>query len=770
MANNLVIVESPAKAKTIEKYLGKDYEVKSSFGHIRDLAKKDLGIDVDNDFKPTYVNDSGKKKVIADLKKLAKQAETIWLASDEDREGEAIAWHLFEALNLSEEKTKRIVFHEITKDAIQNAIKNPREIDKNLVDAQQARRVLDRIVGFKLSPLLWKKVKPSLSAGRVQSVAVRLIVEREKEIINHKAEIYYKVSAVFNTHEEEVVKAEIGSKFKSLEEAEKFLESCKNAKFSVGDISKKPATRKPSPPFTTSTLQQEASRKLGYSVSKTMTVAQQLYEAGYITYMRTDSFNLSKMAIGTAKKKITEKYGEKYSKTRVFKTKSKGAQEAHEAIRPTFIENETIKGNQAQNQLYSLIWKRTIASQMSDALMEKTIVKISAENVNKDFTANGEVIKFDGFLKVYNISSEDDNQVASLLPDLKVNQELLVDNIAADQKYSNHPPRYTEASLVKQLEDLGIGRPSTYAPTISTVQKRAYVVKENRDGDKLQYTDLLLKDGEIKKKSASRVSQVEKNKLFPTDIGILVNDFLVKYFENILDYNFTASVESEFDKIAAGEEKWNHMIKDFYKGFIHQVEETEEKAEKHSGETLLGKDPKSGKPVYSKIGRYGAMIQIGDSEDEEKPKFASLKKEQSISDISLEEALKLFDFPRELGNFEDKIVTVAIGRFGPYVKHDGKFVSLKKEDDPNTVELERAIELIKEKREADKNKFIKEFSEEPDLQVLNGRYGPYIKYKKKNFKIPKSVEPEKLSLKDCMDIISKSETKKPKSGKRKAKK
>lgn len=766
MAKNLVIVESPAKAKTIEKYLGKDYQVKSSFGHIRDLAKKDLGIDIENGFKPNYVVDSSKKKVISELKKAAKSAETIWLASDEDREGEAIAWHLFEALKLDPEKTKRIVFHEITKNAIQNAIENPRDIDQNLVDAQQARRVLDRIVGFKLSPLLWKKVKPSLSAGRVQSVAVRLIVERENEIKNFKSDSYFKVSGKFETESNEKFNADVSTKFKSEGEAEKFLESCKNKTFTVDDISKKPSKRNPSAPFTTSTLQQEASRKLGYSVSKTMTVAQQLYESGFITYMRTDSVNLSKLAIGTAKKKISEKYGEKYVKTRNFKTKSKGAQEAHEAIRPTFIENETIKGNSAQQSLYSLIWKRTLASQMSEAILEKTNVKLSASGLSKNFVAQGEIIQFDGFIKVYKESSDEEKPNLGLLPKLEVKQNVFSNEIIAEQKYTLHPPRYTEATLVKHLEELGIGRPSTYAPTISTIQKRAYIEKDSREGEKHDFTTLKLKDSEISSSIKTKSVQYEKNKLFPTDIGILVNEFLTKYFDNILDYNFTAKVEDKFDKIASGDGVWNEMINDFYGGFVSKVEETEEKAEKHSGETKLGIDPKSGKPVYSKIGRYGPMIQIGDVEDEEKPKFASIRGGKSISEITLKEALKLFEFPRELGEFEGKSVTVGIGRFGPYVRHNNKFTSIKKEDDPNSIDLDRAIELIKEKREADKKKTIKEFSDNNDIKVLNGRYGPYIKFKRKNVRIPKSYDAEKLSLDDCLKIIKENETKKPKRGKK----
>lgn len=762
MAKNLVIVESPAKAKTISKYLGKDYVVMSSFGHVRDLSKKKLGVDVDNGFAPVYEIDVDKKKVIADLKKESKKADIVWLASDEDREGEAIAWHLSEALELDSEKTKRIVFHEITKNAILKAIDEPRDIDFPLVQAQQARRVLDRLVGFELSPLLWKKVKPSLSAGRVQSVAVRLIVEKEKEVKDFKPEVYYKVSAIFQNGNSESIPAELSSRFKTEEEALTFVEACKSADFSVKSVDKKPASRKPAAPFTTSTLQQEASRKLGFSVSKTMMVAQQLYESGLITYMRTDSVNLSNLALGAASEFIKGNYGEEYAKTRKFTSKIKGAQEAHEAIRPTYLENEIVSGNQGQEKLYSLIWKRTIASQMSEAKLERTQINIEVSGQKYSFIAKGEVILFDGFLKVYMESTDDEEKEnSSLLPAVKENEVLQYQKIEANEKYTKHSARFTEASLVKKLEELGIGRPSTYAPTISTILKREYVVKETREGKKISLCTLSLKEGNLERLQTEITSGTEKNKLFPTDVGGLVNEFLYKYFKDILDYSFTANVEIEFDKIADGQKEWNEMITKFYKTFRSTVEETANTAEKHSGARLLGVDPKSGKNVYARIGRYGSMIQIGETTDEEKPAFAGMKKEQSINDITYEEAMKLFEYPRLIGTYEDQDMMVAIGRFGPYVKHQSKFFSLKKEDDPATIDEARGIVIIEEKREADRKKLIKEFDEDKDIKVLNGRYGPYISHGKKNIKIPKTTKPEELSFEDCQKLIAESETKKP---------
>jgi DNA topoisomerase-1 len=770
MQKNLVIVESPAKAKTIEKFLGKDFQVKSSFGHVRDLAKKDLGVEIEKGFKPVYQVSPDKAKIVQELKKLAKEAELVWLASDEDREGEAIAWHLAEALKLTPEKTRRIVFHEITKPAITQAIENPRSIDQNLVNAQQARRVLDRLVGFELSPLLWKKVKPSLSAGRVQSVAVRLIVERENEIKNFVSTSAFRVTAIFlpEGKSDKSFKAELPHRFKTAEEAEAFVSLCKNASFTIESIEKKPAKRSPAPPFTTSTLQQEAGRKLGYSVSKTMTVAQQLYESGKITYMRTDSLSLSKLAIAKAKEVIDGNYGKDYSKTRQFKTKTKGAQEAHEAIRPTYLENSNIDGDASQKRLYDLIWKRTIASQMSDALLEKTTITIDISGSQHTFVAKGEVITFDGFLKVYQESTDDENEeqrASDRLPSLTVGDKLLAEEITALERFSLHPPRYTEASLVKKMEELGIGRPSTYAPTISTIQKREYVVKEDRDGVERNLTEITLKAGKVKTGIKVEKSGYEKNKLFPTDLGSVVNDFLIKFFTDILDYNFTAGVEKEFDLIAEGKNVWNEMIGEFYESFHTKVEETTEKSGKFSGERLLGQDPESGKNVFVKIGRYGPMAQIGDTESEEKPRFAGLRKNQSLETITLEEALELFSFPKSIGSFEDEEVTVAIGRFGPYVKHKGAFFSIPKGEEPSEVALERAIEIIEEKRKKDREKTIKTFPEKPGLLVLNGRYGPYISYEKKNFRIPKSTDPKKLTVEDCEKIIeSSAKTKSKKTG------
>jgi len=771
MAKNLVIVESPAKAKTIEKYLGKDYVVKSSFGHIRDLAKKNLGVNVESDFRPVYEVDPDKKKLIADLKKAAKTADTVWLASDEDREGEAIAWHLAEALKLDPENTKRIVFHEITKTAILNAIENPREIDYNLVDAQQARRVLDRLVGFELSPLLWQKVKPSLSAGRVQSVAVRLIVEREEEIENFKSTSSFKVTGQFTTSDNKSFSAELSKKFPTKEEANAFLEACKTANFKISNITKKPSKKSPPAPFTTSTLQQEASRKMGYSVSKTMTLAQRLYESGKITYMRTDSVNLSNLAINLAKEEITSQWGEKYVKTRKFKTSSKGAQEAHEAIRPTFLNSHSEGADAGQKKLYELIWKRTIASQMSEALIEKTIIDIEIDNNNYRFVANGEVIKFDGFLTVYNVSTDDEDaepaQGNKILPAVNQGDVLISESIYAIQRFTKHPARYTEASLVRKMEELGIGRPSTYAPTISTIQKRGYVVKEEREGILRNYTELSLIEGELKDSLKSEKTGYEKGKLFPTDIGILVNKFLIKYFDDILEYSFTASVEKEFDQIAAGEVAWNKMIKSFYKGFHEKVVHTKENAERFSGERLLGKDPKSGQNIYAKIGKYGPIVQMGETTDEEKPKFAGIQKPLTLAKITLHDALELFRFPRELGEYEDKKVVVAVGRFGPYVRHDSLFFSIPKAESPLHVSLERAIELIEAKRQKDRENTIQVFEEDTEVKVLNGRFGPYINYKKKNYKIPKTTDPASLSLADCMDLIAKSPAKKKAGSKKK---
>ena len=759
---NVVIVESPAKAKTIEKFLGKDFLVKSSFGHIRDLAKKNTGIDMEKNFEPIYEVSPEKKKVVTELKKLTKDAEMVWLASDEDREGEAIAWHLFETLKLKQDKTKRIVFHEITKNAILDAIENPRDIDMNLVKAQQARRVLDRLVGFELSPVLWKKVKPSLSAGRVQSVAVRLIVEREREIIKFKANSSYRVYGYFlvegKNGQPVELRAELSKRYNTKEEALKFLEKCSTAEFTVDDVSKRPTKKSPSAPFTTSTLQQEASRKLGFSVSQTMSVAQKLYEAGMITYMRTDSVNLSKLAVSSAKEEIINEFGDKYSKVRTFKTKAKGAQEAHEAIRPTYMNNQTVDGTHQEQRLYELIWKRTVASQMADAQLEKTTVSISVSNASERFVATGEVLIFDGFLKLYIESTDDEGEnvddTKKMIPPLTINQKLDFAKIESIEKFSQRPARYTEASLVKHLEELGIGRPSTYAPTISTVQNRGYVVKEDRPGTERQFQYMLLENGVISDKTKTETFGTEKAKLFPTDIGSVVSDFLLKNFNDIMDYNFTASVEKEFDEIAEGDKVWYSMIDGFYQSFHKQVEHTVEHSEAGNGKRVLGEDPKSGKPVSVRIGRYGPMAQIGENDDEDKPKFSGLRKDQSIETITLEEALDLFKLPREIGEYEEEKVTVAVGRFGPYVRHKGSFYSLKKDvDDPMTIELDRAIVLIEEKREADRKKHIKSFEEEPDLKILNGRWGPYISYKKKNYKIPKTTDPTTLELEDCRKLI-----------------
>lgn len=767
MSKNLVIVESPAKAKTIEKFLGSDYQVMSSFGHIRDLAEKGIGIDFEHNYKPLYVVSSDKKKVVSELKKAAKEAETVWLASDEDREGEAIAWHLFDELKLDRQKTRRIVFHEITKDAIVRAIDNPREIDGHLVDAQQARRVLDRIVGFELSPVLWKKVKPSLSAGRVQSVAVRLIVEREREINNFVAESSYRVNAVFQAVDVKgnpaMLKAELQHRFANKEDAMTFLEHCKDASFSISDIVTKPAKKSPAPPFTTSTLQQEAARKLGFSVSQTMRVAQTLYESGKITYMRTDSVNLSDLALNTSRAEITSMAGEKYVKIRKFTTNTKGAQEAHEAIRPTYMNAHTIEGTAQEKKLYDLIWKRTIASQMADAELEKTSVYINCSCNQHQFVATGEVIVFDGFLKVYLESTDDeDEETTDMLPALKANQSLKAEEIIAQQRFTQKPPRYGEASLVRKLEELGIGRPSTYAPTITTIQNRSYVEKGDRPAEKRTFNMLVLKDGSVSDKTKTENTGAEKSKLFPTDIGMVVNDFLTEYFPTILNYNFTAQVEKEFDSIADGKINWVSSIDKFYKQFHPVVEDTLKNSERQVGERVLGTDPKSGRQVSVKIGRFGPVAQIGTAEEEEKPVFASLRKDQLIETITLEDALELFKLPRQLGEFEGKEMTVAIGRFGPYIRHDGSFYSLPKTDDPLSVTAERAISIIEEKREAEKNKVIAVLGEQNEYQVLNGRFGPYFTYEKNNYKIPKSIDPKTLTADKCRELVEQQGTVKPK--------
>lgn len=761
MSKNLVIVESPAKAKTIEGYLGKDFVVKSSFGHVRDLPKKGMGIDIENDFQPDYEVTPDKKKVVTELKKLAKAAEVIWLATDEDREGEAISWHLYETLGLTPENTKRITFNEITKKAVQTAVENPRTIDINLVDAQQARRILDRLVGFELSPVLWRKIKPSLSAGRVQSVAVRIIVERERQIERFAPTSSFKVKADFLL-DGKVIQSALSTSFKSEEETKTFLEKCINSSFEIDSVETKPSKKSPAAPFTTSTLQQEASRKMGYSVSKTMTLAQRLYEAGKITYMRTDSLNLSDTARQGAKDEIVKAYGEDFAKERKFSTKSKGAQEAHEAIRPTDFGTHSAGSDSGEQRLYDLIWKRAIASQMSDAQLERTTVKIAGSEIKEKFVAKGEVIKFEGFLKVYlegNDDDEDDDELKDgLLPSMKVGDALTAQTIISTQRFTRPPARYTEASLVKKLEELGIGRPSTYAPTISTVQKRGYVEKVEKSGKEREYKVVSLIDGEIKTETKTERYGADKNKLSPTDIGGVVNDFLVENFDKVLDYNFTASVEKQFDDIAQGMLQWNEMIKNFYKPFHDTIEDTMENSERMSGQRELGRT-KDGKLVIARIGRFGPMVQVGEtSEDEnaEKPKFASLQGEQSITSITLEEAMELFKLPRDLGEYNGDKISVAIGRFGPYVKYGSKFASLKKDegDDPMTITLERAKVIIDEKVEADKNKYIKTFPENEHVSILNGRYGPYIKVGKKNVKIPKDLDKElvDLTLEECLEI------------------
>ena len=757
MAKNLVIVESPAKAKTIEKFLGKDFEVLSSYGHIRDLKKKDFSVDIEHNYKPIYEIPADKKKLVETLKQEADKADMVWLASDEDREGEAIAWHLFEVLKLKPEKTKRIVFHEITKDAILHAIENPRDIDLNRVDAQQARRVLDRIVGFELSPVLWKKVKPALSAGRVQSVAVRLIVEREREISAFKPEAAYRVIGEFLLPGGELLKAELSQRLKTEDEAKALLEACKTAQFSIGDVTVKPAKKSPAAPFTTSTLQQEAARKLGFSVAQTMMVAQRLYEAGHITYMRTDSVNLSSLAINTTKDEIVKTLGERYLHIRNYHTHTKGAQEAHEAIRPTYISHHEINASSQEKRLYELIWKRTIASQMSDAELEKTTATISVSGRKEHFVAVGEVLKFDGFLKVYMESTDDESDAEGndkMLPALAKGDVLALSSVTATERFSQAPARYTEASLVRKLEELGIGRPSTYAPTISTIQQREYVEKGDRKGTERKYRMLTLHDGKIESGEKTELTGADKGKLLPTDIGVVVNDFLTEYFPDILNYNFTANVEQQFDDIAEGKTVWNDEIDHFYKLFHPVVESALALRLEHKvGERVLGTDPKSGRPVSVKIGRFGPLVQIGTPEDTEKPLFASLLKGQSMSTITLEEALKLFDLPRTLGDFEGKTVVVGIGRFGPYIRHDGKYVSLPKEFTPQGVSLEDAIILIQQKREQESQRLIKKFDEDDELELLNGRFGPYIAYKKKNYKLPTGSEPASLTFADCMKIV-----------------
>jgi DNA topoisomerase-1 len=759
MGANLVIVESPAKAKTIEKFLGNEYTVKSSYGHIRDLSKKNLGIDIENGFKPTYLISEDKKEIVNELKKLAKKADTVWLASDEDREGEAIAWHLKDVLELPDGKVHRIVFHEITKDAIIHAVENPRNVDMNLVMAQQARRVLDRLVGFELSPVLWKKIKPKLSAGRVQSVALRLIVEREREIQVFSAKSQFKIEGIFNPEGSKAtvkVSAELNEKFDTEKEARELLEKCIKANFNILSIEEKELKRSPSPPFTTSTLQQEASRKLGFSLNQTMRAAQNLYEAGLITYMRTDSTNLSKVALTAAKQTITEMFGKEYSKTRQYETKTKGAQEAHEAIRPTYLNNVNIDAGVQEKKLYSLIWKRTIASQMSDAAIQRTEINIGSDTFTQKFIASAEKIKFDGFLKVYLESADDEDNSGDAfqkLPTLKTGQRMNALTVKAVEKFSQKPPRYTEASLVKKLEELGIGRPSTYAPIISTIIMRGYIVKDSRPGQERACRELILEEGKISAKVLKETWGAEKNKLFPEDIGIVVNDFLLDNFESIMDYNFTAKVEEDFDTIAAGKLVWNKVIEDFYRPFHKQVEKTLEISRPTNAERLLGKDPKSGKNLYVRIGRFGPLAQIGDNDDPEK-RFVSLSKGQLIETITLEEALKLFELPRVVGSYKGKEIVSGIGRFGPFLKYDSKFISLGKEKDPRTVDLENSIEIIEEHFKKEKEKIIKDFPKE-GMQILNGRFGAYIKRGKDNFKIPKGTDPKSLELEEVLAIIAK---------------
>lgn len=765
MQQNLVIVESPAKAKTIEKFLGKDFRVMSSFGHIRDLSKKDFGVDIAHNFKPLYEISPDKTKLVNELKSCARNVEMVWLASDEDREGEAIAWHLFEVLKLEKEKTKRIVFHEITKEAILSAIENPRDIDINLVDAQQARRVLDRIVGFELSPVLWKKIKPSLSAGRVQSVAVRLIVEKEREIQRFEAEASYKVTVSFLLKHfdgnQTILKADLQNRLKTRKEAVDFLEKCRNSSFRIEDIVTKPGKKTPPPPFTTSTLQQEASRKLGFSVSQTMMIAQRLYESGKITYMRTDSVNLSSLAINTSKAEIESMAGKRYIKERHYQTKSKGAQEAHEAIRPTYMNIHQIDGNSQEKRLYELIWKRSIASQMSDAEFEKTSVIIAMSNSDEKLEAVGEVLTFDGFLRVYKESIDDENDSENggkILPPIGLEDILTLDSATATERFTQKPYRYTEASLVRKLEELGIGRPSTYAPTVSTIQQRGYVNKEDREGQTREYSVIELREDKMEELTMSETVGAEKGKLFPTDIGIVVNDFLLDSFPDIMDFNFTASVEKQFDQIADGEVQWESVISDFYKSFHISVEEASAWSKQKVGERILGDDPKTGRIVSARIGRFGPVIQIGTSEDEEKPAFASLQKNQSMENITLEEALELFKLPRAAGEFDNKTVSIAVGRFGPYIRHDNKFISIPGSFNPLEISLDECIGLIEKKRKADDSKIIKNFGEE-GIQILNGRYGPYVTKNGLNYRIPRSVDPNTLNLESCLKLIKEQDVK-----------
>ena len=765
MAKNLVIVESPAKAKTIEGFLGKDFKVLSSFGHIRDLSHKDMGVDVSGGFIPNYEVSTDKKDTVKVLKKEVKSSEVVWLATDEDREGEAIAWHLAETLDLQNKETKRIVFHEITKSAITKAVENPREIDYNLVNAQQARRVLDRLVGFELSPILWRKVKQGLSAGRVQSVAVRLLVEREREINSFESKVYYKVVGHFINKEGRSFKAEVNSRLDTLEEAQDFLQKCIDARFSVANLEKKSAAKSPAAPFTTSTLQQEAARKLGFSVSQTMNVAQRLYEAGFITYMRTDSVNLSNDAMSSIKKEIEKEYGESYSNPRSYSTKSKGAQEAHEAIRPTYVENRSVSDDSGQQKLYDLIWKRAIASQMSNAKLERTTVTIDSSNHEKNFIAKGEVIIFDGFLKVYLEGTDEDadEEQDGILPRLDVGENIDYKRIGSRERFTKAPARFTEASLVKKLEELGIGRPSTYAPTISTVQRRGYVEKGDDEGKLRSYHLVELSNSKVETSVLEEKSGSNKGKLCPTDIGMVVNDFLVSNFNSILDFHFTANVEAEFDQIASGDKVWNDMLQKFYGDFHAKVEDVKENSDRAVGERILGVDPETGLSLLVRIGRYGPMAQLGSQSEVDKPKFASLRKGQSIESITLNEVIDLFKLPRQVGQFEEKVVTVSVGRFGPYVRHDGKFVSLG-EYDPMSIELDTCVELILAKRKSDAEKHIHTFDDdEPIIQVLQGRWGPYIKMEKKNYKIPKDIDAEGLDREKCLHIIeNQPKKKKPK--------
>lgn len=770
MQDNLVIVESPAKAKTIEKFLGKEFKVTSSYGHIRDLRKKEISIDPDT-LEPYYEIPEEKQKLVSELKSKAASAKKIWLASDEDREGEAISWHLCEVLGLDEDKTNRIVFHEITKSAILEAIEHPRRIDMNLVNAQQARRVLDRIVGFKLSPVLWRKVKPALSAGRVQSVAVRLIVEREREIENFKSESFYKVNAIFLKAKADgsvqEVKAELSRRFDNREEAEAFLELCRNATFTVTSVAKKPLKRTPAPPFTTSTLQQEASRKLGFTVSKTMMVAQRLYESGRITYMRTDSVNLSSLCIGASKEEIIRLYGEDYSKPRNYHSTGKGVQAAHEAIRPTYMNEPEIQGTAQEKRLYDLIWKRTLASQMADAKIEKTIINISVDGSNETFVANGEVIDFEGFIKVYHESADDESETTDargiVLPDMKQGDVLQRKEITSVERFTMSPLRYTEASLVKKMEELGIGRPSTYAPTISTIQNREYVIKGDKKGDERQYIVTTLKGNDITSKKKKELVGKEKGKLLPTDIGIVVNDFLMENFPEILDYNFTAHVEERFDKIAEGKQKWQKMMKDFYNKFEPNVKQVINSRQEHkAGERELGIDPKSGRPVFVKIGRFGPVVQIGSAEDKEKPRFAQIPKDKRMDNITLEEALGLFGLPRTIGVLDGSAVTIGTGRYGAYILHNQKYTSLPKEEDPMTVTLETAIKLLEEKKKQERERHIKTFDGDEKMEVLNGRYGPYIAYNGKNYRLPRNMHQKaaELTFEQCMKIVEEAASKK----------